>query len=91
MLILPFVENSVKHSSGSLNERAEVYINMAVKDKQFFLVVTNNIPFSSNAAETGGIGLQNVKKRLEILYEKNYKLDIKKETGNFSIQLELSL
>jgi sensor histidine kinase YesM len=91
MVILPFVENSIKHSSGSSKDRAEVFITMEINGKGFFLEVKNNMPVKTNLTETGGIGLQNVKKRLDILYENNYDLDIRQEADSYSVKLQITV
>ena len=88
MLFLPFVENSFKHGKileGKLN------INIAFKCNN------GNIDFSiSNSHEKSqsmphGIGLENIKKRLELLYKGQYNLKISETNTSFYVQLNLTL
>jgi two-component system, LytTR family, sensor kinase len=85
MLLIPFVENAFKHGVGMLDDR-EISIRFSVKDSQLYFEVKNN--FNAQTQEqkdkSSGIGLLNVRKRLNLLYPSNYNLDILIE-GNWHI------
>ena len=82
MLLLPFVENSFKHGSlkkGILN----VGIKLFCKNKSLFFEIKNTSTI--NAISENGIGLDNIKKRLDLLYKDQYTLTINNENGLFSV------
>lgn len=91
MLLVPFVENAFKHGIGLL-EHPFIKIKLLVKENRLFFSVTNNY----NAAhlskdKNSGIGLENVKDRLKLLYPGKYKLEIKNQDGLYKIDLNLDL
>jgi len=93
MLIMPFVENAIKHSSGGLQQAAVVKINMELTSRQFALTVHNSIAQKdkTDAPLPGGVGLPNVEKRLALLYPGNYFLDIKTDKLSHHVTLILNL
>lgn len=94
MLILPFIENSFKHSTKGFNEKAMIAIEMGSKDEELVLKVENSLPTHQSGLEdplASGIGLQNVKRRLELLYPDSYSLKIESEKESFMIVLKLQL
>lgn len=86
MLLLPFIENSFKHGS-IRNGILVVNIDLSYTDDgiHFYIENTKNKSETSNT----GIGLQNMQKRLELLYKNNYTLNIDDTTNAFKVQLQL--
>ena len=86
MLLLPFVENSFKHGAlknGVLSIKTHItYQDNCLK----FYIENNALPEDSTV---NGIGLNNTKKRLNLLYKNNYTLTIKNEKELFKVNLEL--
>ncbi|MCF0040782.1 sensor histidine kinase [Dyadobacter fanqingshengii] len=79
LLILPFIENSFKH--GFINEIGKVWVNIDIltSDNQLIIKVENSkgkIEADAAKSAVGGIGLLNVKKRLELIYKDRYDLHI---------------
>jgi two-component system, LytTR family, sensor kinase len=93
MLLIPFVENAFKHGVG-LIEDAQIDIDLKVEKDQLYFSVRNRYN-NSNADEpkdkTSGIGLVNVKRRLNLLYHEHHTLHIDKSDGWFTILLQLKL
>ncbi len=91
MLFIPFIENAFKHSG--IEKRGKSFVNILLisKENRIEFSVENSLPAEPIFRDAhSGIGLQNVKKRLDILYPQIYQLDIKKgET--FSIYLKMDL
>ncbi len=90
MLFVPFVENAFKH--GSKNQKSPgIIINVDIKENTITFEVINS--YSKNVLvskdKTGGIGLQNVVRRLEILYKDRHELIINKEDNKFHVNLKL--
>ncbi|MFT3824017.1 MAG: histidine kinase [Chitinophagaceae bacterium] len=92
MLLIPFVENAIKHGTGYI-EDAQIDVDLKVKNNVLFFSVRNRysdaVPEIKDA--TSGIGLANVQRRLELLYLHQYKLTIDKTGGWFSVSLQLPL
>jgi two-component system LytT family sensor kinase len=95
MLLLPFVENAFKHGTSDTLDKVWVEIKVAVRNNVLSLTVQN-----SNGVEKStetefeyqqGIGLKNVKRRLDLLYGENYELHISDEAAMYSVALKLQL
>jgi len=95
LLLLPFIENSFKHGASRDPDEVSIDIDISVQDSRFRLEVTNDKrTFDDNNVRTGyeeGIGLTNVKRRMELLYNGHYSLQISDKPGIFQVQLTLSL
>lgn len=96
MLLIPFVENCFKHGANKSIGEVQIKINLEVVDNILKFEVSNNIPQNKKEQLTppndGGIGLTNVKKRLEIGYEPNdYDLSIYEEDKMFNVILKLKV
>lgn len=93
MLILPFIENSFKHSTKGLKETAMIAIELGAKDDELVLKVENSMPLSlpNDVDIVGGLGLQNVKRRLELLYADKHHLKIESNEDSFLVILKIKL
>ena len=95
MLLLPFVENSFKHGVSGEIEAVWVTIDLKVKDGILSLKVENSKSPGSRQLTAGnyseGIGLKNVKRRLELLYGNQYELTITDEETSYLVDLRLTL
>lgn len=89
-MLLPFVENSFKHGVGKKRGNVWVKIDISEKNGIFKFVVENIKPENSSKSEHG-IGLENIKRRLELVYKNKYSLNIKNKGNTFLIELELNL
>jgi hypothetical protein len=92
MLLIPFVENAFKHGIGVI-ENPEIIINVYESAGKLEMEVKNN--FNSCSGEikdkTPGIGLHNVKRRLDLLYGSRHSLLVKNDGEIFLVQLQLNL
>ncbi len=96
MLLLSFIENSFKHGANKNVGEVEINIDFNVVDDFLFFKVSNPISAKLNRnsikASAGGIGIGNVKKRLELGYEKkDYKLDIRNDDQLFMVDLKIKV
>jgi LytS/YehU family sensor histidine kinase len=91
LLFIPFVENAFKHGI-SYREHSFIDIKMIVEGTQVSFLVKNSIGTSSHAGDGqySGIGLKNVKKRLNLLFPGSHNLKIKKAPDTFSVDLQLT-
>ncbi len=91
MLFVPFIENAFKHSGIELGGSNYVFISLKAKENHIDFYIENSMPSKPLVTDgAGGIGLQNVEKRLEILYPQKHKLTIKK-SDTFSVALKVNL
>jgi len=88
MLLIPFVENAFKHGVGMiLNPTINVYLNTESNRLVFEVKNKVNRQFKEVKDHSSGIGLNNVKRRLELLYPDNHQLTTKDEDGFYLIKL----
>jgi sensor histidine kinase YesM len=89
MLLLPFVENSFKH--GSLkNGVLSITINLSSTLDSIKFSIENS-SFKSDLTLNNGIGLENIQKRLDLLYKNKYQLSIENLKTTFKVTLTLNL
>jgi len=92
MLLIPFVENAFKHGSRTMPNPG-ITINLeATSDKIIFRVV-NYIRKNGHSTtdQTGGIGLNNIRRRLNLLYPGKHILNITTDHDQYSVHLTLSI
>ncbi|MEP2508304.1 MAG: histidine kinase, partial [Reichenbachiella sp.] len=90
MVLLPFIENAFKHGNLATSDEAYLSIEIKTKDENLHFTCKNTIAEISQAKDkTGGIGLKNVRRRLELFYGDNFDLDIQKGSDTFLISLVL--
>jgi len=93
MLLIPFVENAFKHGI-SLQQPSFINISLHTKEHVLFFDVHNSVhPKSDYDPEKmkSGIGLQNVKQRLALLYPKKHELIIRESAKEFFVHLTINL
>ncbi len=93
LLLLPFFENSFKHSDLDINPHGFIKIQLQIKENQtlYFEIENTKRKNKSNQKENSGIGLENVKKRLELLYPQQFDLQINENEQTFKVNLILKL
>jgi len=91
MLLIPFIENAFKHSVDSENENGIIISFIFEKDILTFVCENKFYELDVDKDKTHGIGLETVKKRLNILYPHKHKLNIVKDSSFFKVKLELVL
>jgi two-component system LytT family sensor kinase len=89
LTLIPFVENAFKH--GDLKDHSQPMIIDMVLDGQTLHFKVINKKSELNKDEAGGIGLDNVKKRLALIYPDNHKLHIEHQGQLFTVQLTINL
>ena len=93
LLFIPFVENAFKHSQIENLRNGFIKVSLKTQGNQIEFSVVNSLPESSFTKDkVGGVGLENIKKRLELLYpEGHYDLKINSSNGQFEIYLKLTI
>jgi LytS/YehU family sensor histidine kinase len=90
MLFIPFVENAFKHGV-AIGQRAAIQIAIVISGQKlnFTCINTDYSIIRKMEMEISGIGLENVQRRLELVYPGKHRLTIKKEDGKFMVNLEI--
>ena len=86
LVFLPFVENAFKHGV-AIDKPSTIEIGIECKQDRLLFHCHNNK--SGVKHEYGGVGLNNVSKRLELIYGNDYSLDIKDEEDTYDVVLDL--
>ena len=94
MILLTFIENAFKHGAKKHIGKIKIDISLDVRDNYLYFRIENPSPSITNFKEQfekkGGIGLENVKKRLSLGYAANeYKLKIENENKLFTVNLKI--
>lgn len=86
LLLLPLVENAFKYTSGDY----EIDINAKIIDGLFVFTVYNDVPAQIQPKDNyTGIGLENLKRRLQLLYPGKNKLTVSRYENRFTAEIEL--
>lgn len=92
LLMVPFVENAFKHVSRLPMEKG--FVNLILNqqhDQLTFKIENSNSPRHARKDNSHGLGLENVRKRLDLLYPEKHLLNIEKTDKLFSVSLTLQL
>jgi len=91
MLLEPFVENAFKHGD-IFRQGGNIHIDLKVVGNQLEFKVKNTFTRNGHVKDKhSGIGLANIRKRLELLYPDKHKLDIAEKETRFLVDLKLNL
>jgi LytS/YehU family sensor histidine kinase len=89
MILVPLAENCLKHSDLDLNEQGYVKMTLS-SDKEGLLFETENTFDRNQHKESGGgVGLQNMRERLSLIYGDKASLNVQEEDNLFKVQLRL--
>lgn len=89
LLFIPFVENAVKHNLDT--NKSYVRLKFRMEDGCLFFECENSKPARLMKRDTGGLGLVNIKRRLDLLFENKYVLDVQETDTTYTVNLELNL
>lgn len=96
IILLTFVENAFKHGVNKNIGIVKVAIDFTIEDNFLYFTITNPLPavteFKNEINHSSGIGLENVKKRLNLGYrQKDYKLSITNDANTFTVNLKIKV
>ncbi|HEY9259724.1 sensor histidine kinase [Chitinophaga sp.] len=92
-MFIVFVENGFKHGVEAGMQEAFIHVDMDIQEEKLQFTVKNNkgIVDETENGSFRGLGLDNVKQRLELLYPRRYQLVIKQDATLYAVQLQLDL
>lgn len=92
---MPFVENSFKHGIHYRNGKIPIQIGLEVVNNELIFTTKNRVGSSEYALvesnELSGIGIQNTKRRLELLYGNTFSLEGNRQSDYFLVTLKIKL
>lgn len=93
LILIVFIENAFKHSTASQSENIFIQVELELLDSGILhFICKNSFHVHSNTDRlSNGIGLENVQKRLELLYPMAHQLDIKDRDNRYEVRLSIDL
>ena len=95
LLFVPFLENAFKHGASNHLEAGHVHATLKIQNGLVLFSIENSkpesMPSSQHSLKSGGIGLVNIRKRLEILYPDRHALKIEESPDIYKVYLNLKI
>jgi LytS/YehU family sensor histidine kinase len=91
LFFIPFVENAFKHGLQSISESSFAHFSLSIQGKDLFFEAVNSVGQNITTPEKSGTGLENLRKRLELMYPEKHLLEVEQNEGIFKVILQLSL
>ncbi|HEX5150941.1 MAG TPA: histidine kinase [Parafilimonas sp.] len=91
LLMIPFVENSFKHGTSKMLRNPWIKLFIQADENVLHFTLINSKPAGEIKNGKGGIGLRNVKKRLELLYPQNHLLLIESTENTCTVNMQVPL
>ena len=93
MLLAPFIENSFKHGMNTSAKGGYIHIQFDVGSHDMHFTIENSKPLSSKLEQNGSarMGLENVKRRLDLLYPDTHELSIQEDETKHRVDLSIRL
>jgi len=88
MLLIPFVENAFKHGS-IINGFLEIEVNIELNENRLDFTIRNTLVDQDKDRDRGGIGLANIRKRLDLHYNNNYQLQHETKGQLYEVKLTI--
>lgn len=90
LLTFTFIENAFKYGFKN-TKNSFIKLNIKIENSTFWFTLENDSEGVVNDADFGGIGVENARKRLELLYPDQYELEIKRLKNSFKVDLKIVL
>lgn len=90
LLFIPFVENAVKHNSSD-TENSYVRLSFELTGNELIFICKNSASGDPVKKKDGGLGLTNIRRRLDLLFDTGYSLEQSKTDTEYSVYLHLKL
>lgn len=90
LLFIPFIENAVKYSQDS-DKESYVHISFTIQARQLLFNCENSIPEDGIGRHNpGGLGLNNIRRRLELLYPGKHTLNLEQQINKYIVNLQIT-
>lgn len=91
LLFIPLVENAFKHGLNTISADSYAHFSLSVQGNELFFEAINSVGKSLEKTEKSGTGLENLKKRLQLIYPQKHQLDIEQTSNQFKVILHIQL
>jgi sensor histidine kinase YesM len=91
LLFIPLVENAFKHGINTIFTDSFAHFSLSVQGNEIFFEAINSVGKSTENSEKSGTGLENLKKRLQLIYSQKHQLDIEQTANQFKVILHIQL
>ena len=91
MLFIPFFENAFKHGNVDDTTNGWLKSTFTIENGGIDFFIENSVAPERTSLQKGGVGLENIKNRLQLLYPGQYDYSIRQEERTFSVNLQLQL
>lgn len=95
LMFVPFLENAFKHGASNHLDTGFIESRLEIKNNDILFFIENSkpaaIPEINHKVKSGGIGLNNVKRRLNIIYPSKHALNIAEKPNSYEVNLILNL
>ena len=91
LLFIPLVENAFKHGLQSISENNFAHFTLALQGKELYFEAKNSVYNNLSVQEKSGTGLENLRKRLMLIYPEKHMLAIEQKDKIFKVILHLNL
>ena len=89
LLLQPLVENAVTHGIAHLLEGGLIRVDISRRNGQLSIVIENPCDADAPSSRSGGMGLANVRGRLDAMFGREARIDARAEAGQFRVELQL--
>ena len=93
LILITFVENAFKHGAKGGSGNPFIHLNIVTKENELYFTLSNNKGTVDDIElkEYNGIGLENVRRRLSLLYPNKHRLNIHDEADQFTVELKMNV
>ncbi|WP_343557598.1 histidine kinase [Sphingobacterium sp.] len=91
LILIPFIENAIKHGPDRSRKEAWVKVDIEIEDGTLMFCIANSLNNQAEKHKNGGLGLENVKRRLDIYYRGKYSLYITETKDSYAVFLKIKL
>lgn len=91
MILQPLFENAIKHAVYEAIDKISIKLICKIEDNALLIIVENNIDSENTRKKGAGVGLNNIKNRLELLYGRNDLLTIERKPNLFTAKILIPL
>ncbi len=88
LLLLPLVENAFKHGASETMDQININISVVLKEQQFRFQIDNSLEVNKISSRVG-IGLNNLRRQLQLQYPQKHQLDIEQENTYYKVDLKI--
>jgi LytS/YehU family sensor histidine kinase len=89
LILQPLVENAVVHGIAGLLQGGVIRLDIARRNGSLSIAIENPRDTDSSDARSRGVGLENVRRRLTVMFGRAARLETRAEPGSFRAQLDL--